>query len=406
MRNIHTLRRRLESIVSACSFWALVLLALPACDLVFRLDSVPLPNLDAGPLNHISAIFCDIEKSRACPAVDPGTGQVLIPNGIPLSRAAVAFPEGETSNIGLDYSPDALTRCGGNPEVVTFQGSFPEGYPVCVNCLFAVGGKYPDTNAVCVAQCEDLNGGNSGDNPPAVVAYCQAHAHVSTNAPIDDCAVGACTPGGMLRSDFADPRRIPEPVAWTDIDGVTPSLTQEPFGIPVSSLQRTKVTSGPPATFDAGAASTQSITRGDAYVEFAAVENNLSHVCGLSETLSGADPSLQDINFGISLNVDGHYYVLEGGALRAGPDVNGSWGTYLAGERFRVSVTDNNDTAGTATIIYSKLLATCTNVACPETVFYTHDVVNNGAATYPFRVDTSFREQFATLTGVRIVRIK
>jgi hypothetical protein len=250
-----------------------------------------------------------------------------------------------------------------------------------------------------------LNGGNSENNPPAVVEYCQAHAHVSTNAPLDDCSVGACTPGGMLRADFADPRRIPEPVAWTDIDGVTPSLTQEPFGIPVSSVKRTKPTSGPPSTFDAGAASTQSITHGDAYVEFAAVENGLSHVCGLSETLSGADPGLADINFGISLNLDGRYYVLEGGVLRTGPDVNGSWGTYLPGERFRVSVKDNNDAAGTATITYSKLLATCGGVACPETVFYTHDV-SNGAATYPFRVDTSFREQFATLTGVRIVRIK
>src|SRR5882762_1027169 len=136
-------------------FWAFVLLALPGCDTFLPLT--PPNNVDPGPLNHIGAIFCDIEKSRACPSVDPGTGQALIPKGIPLSQAAVAFTVGDTSNIGLDYSPEAVARCGGvNPEVVTYEGAFPEGYPICVNCFFAVGGRYADAKAVCVAQCADF----------------------------------------------------------------------------------------------------------------------------------------------------------------------------------------------------------------------------------------------------------
>jgi hypothetical protein len=372
--------------------------------------------VDPGPLNHISAIFCDIEKSRACPSGDPGTGLVLIPKGIPLSQAAVAFTLGDTSNVGLDYSPDAVARCGGNPEVVTYEGAFPEGYPICVNCI-VIGGRYPEANAVCVALCEDLKGGTAGNNSPELVAYCESHSKVSTNAPLNDCAIGACTPGGNLRTDFADPRRLPEPVSWQDLTGVTASFTIEPFGVGISSLTRTLATSPPAANppFDAGAASTQLFTHGDGYLEFAAVENTLSHVCGLSSIASectaqpqpaqcaDGDASLGDIGFSISLNKDGRFYVIENGLLIAGLDVNGSFGTYGPAERFRVTVKDNNDIARTATIAYSRVLASCGGAACPDNVFYTHSA---GSPAYPLRVDSSFREQGATLTGVRVVRIK
>jgi hypothetical protein len=85
-----------------------------------------------------------------------------------------------------------------------------------------------------------------------------------------------------------------------------------------------------------------------------------------------------------------------------GPDIGGSFGTYTAGERFRVSVRDNSN--GTAVVTYSRLPAPCTpGLACAETLIFTH---TGSIPQYPFRVDTAFREFPATLTDVRVVRIK
>jgi hypothetical protein len=185
-----------------------------------------------------------------------------------------------------------------------------------------------------------------------------------------------------------------------------------------NDLQRTAATSQPP-DFDAGTASKQRIEHGDAYVEFSAAENTLSHVIGLSEISDGcadpcadSDPSLTDINFAISLNADGRVYVIESGVLVTGPDINGSFGTYDPNDvfdpndpktRFRVSLRQSSDGTPTATVTYSRMTAQCVpGNQCPEDVFYTHD----GLGHYPLRVDTSFREANATLTNVTVVRIQ
>src|SRR5262249_32656672 len=90
-----------------------------------------------------------------------------------------------------------------------------------------------------------------------------------------------------------------------------------------SNLSRTA-----PATamFDAGASSTQTIGHGDAYVEFEASEANASHVIGLALGGSDSDPGITDIGFAISLIADGRFYVIEGGSLIPGPDLNQSFG--------------------------------------------------------------------------------
>ena len=374
--------------------WAAVaLLVLPNCS--FNVSGLgPLPrNLDPGPTPHTSAIFCDIEKDagRHCAtAADKAMG-------VRLAAAAVALNTGQTSTIGLDESPAALARCGGEPEAVLFQGAFPEGYSVCLNCGAVLGPTYADANAVCVAQCEDVFDPAAITVPPPadVAAFCGLHAHASTNFPISSCFDGACTTGGMLRPDFADPRRLPEALIWVDLIGVSAAS---------NNLTRTAATT---TNFDAGAASPQWMSRGDAYVEFSASETDKSHVIGFGEVgcpfpCADVDPSLADIGFAVSLNRDGRFYVVEGGVLATGPDVNGSFGTYAVGQRFRVSAKDNSD--GTASITYSRLTASCVpGTPCPETVFFTHV---GGSAQYPLRVDASFREQGATLADVRVVRIQ
>src|SRR5205085_943829 len=137
-----------------------------------------------------------------------------------------------TSSTVLDYSPDALARCAGEPEVVPFVGPFPDGLPVCVNCADTLrAGVYANANGLCVAQCLDTLGTTSADgsftpnNPPkpADLAFCLGHARTSTNFPQRECFADGCTIAGTLRPDFVDPRRIPEPVAWQDLIGVTVS---------------------------------------------------------------------------------------------------------------------------------------------------------------------------------------
>ena len=375
----------------------LAFLALPNCS--FDPSGVaPADNLYEGPLPHSSAIFCDIEQvlTRHCATAED------LATGVRLAAAAVALNTGQSSSVVIDESPEARGRCSGEPEAVKFHGAFPEGLPVCLNCAVIGGGAtYPTATDACIVKCEDVFSPAGPEVPPdpLVVEYCEARARASANlaaAAPEMCFAGACTEAGMLLPDFADPRRQPEPVAWTDLVGVSAAG---------NALTRTAATT---TMFDAGAASEQWMTRGDAYVEFSADETNLSHVTGLAEIPAACpapcpdtDPSLADIDFAVSLNFDGQFYVIEGGALVMGPGPNGSFGTYAAGERFRVSLRDNSD--GTATVTYSRLTGICTpGSPCPETVFYTH----TGLAQYPLRVDASFREVGATTADVDVVRIR
>jgi hypothetical protein len=376
-------------------FWPLALLALPNCS--FDVSGfVIAPYLDLGALPHTSAIMCDIEKYQA-PSRRCATADDLVA-GIPLAMAAEALVSGQTSTVGLDYSAAAQAACGvGNPQAIDFQGAFPEGYAVCLNCGDVIPALQADATAVCVAECQDLVANGPAPMPADSLVFCTANAHPSTHFPTSGCFDNACSDGGTLRSDFADPRRIPEPVLWTDFIGT-------------SAVGSTLTDDSPPTgNFDAGAVSTQWIHANDAYVEFEASEANLSHVVGLSQVSGGCpfpctdnDPSIIDITFAISLNSDGRYYVVEGGTLVMGPDVGGSFGTYSAGERFRVKVKDNFD--GTAVVTYSRITGACVpGNPCNETVFYMH---LGSAAVYPLRVDASFREQTATLANASIVRIQ
>jgi hypothetical protein len=392
-------------------YWPLVLLALPNCS--FQGGAIgPNPNFNPGSAPRTTLVQCDIERvlQRHCATDDDKL------NGIRLAEAAIALNEGRPSAIGLDESPEALARCGGEPEAVPFVGPFPAGQATCLHgTLLGEGATYATPTDVCVALCEDQFGHDEPvygsffpDNPPGpgVAEFCTAHARASTNVPGDPNPglAGGCTfegseSPGFDTETFLDPRRNPEPVVWGDLVGVSAAG---------SSLTRTAAST---ANFDAGAASAQTISRGDAYVEFGGAESNLTHVAGLTAIVGGCplpggcppdtDPSFAGINFAIDLNLDGRYYIIENGVVIPGPDVNTSFGTYTAGDRFRVTLHDHSD--GTADVAYSKLIGACTpKTVCAQTVFRT---VTGSPARYPLRADTSFREVGATLTNVTLVRI-
>jgi hypothetical protein len=321
--------------------------------------------------------------------------------GMSMSRAAVALVQGESSSVALDLSPAATKACGGLPGKTEFQGPFPDGYAVCLNCGTQIPVPYADGNDVCVAQCIDLVSQSDFKVPGGAQSFCQLNAHVSTNFDKTACYDNACSSGGTLLQGFVDPRRTQEPVKWTDLIG---TMT----GNPANTLIRSQVSAMPPV-FDAGAASEQLITTGDGWVEFEASENTLAHAVGLSPVAvpapSDTDPSLQDIGFALVLRGDGNVYIFEGGTKVPGPGPNGSVSTYSAGDRFRVRATDNNDELPhTATITYTKLTAPCTpGTICAEVQIGTQTA---SSPSYPLRVDASLRDEGATLANVTMVRIR
>lgn len=380
--------------------WVVALLALPNCSLIVEGPTTYPPAFERGGEPRTGAIFCDLERAlgRRCATEEDRA------TGVRLAAAAVALNTGATGVVGLDESPEARGRCGGEPEAVLFEGAFPEGLQVCVNCgvIGPAPALFADATAACVALCQDLAalpGTGLDPRDPVIVDFCRQRARAATNSSIAACIGDACTTGGNPLPDFVDPRREPEAVVWQDPIGVT---------IDGNTLTRSAPT---PATeeFDAGAASTQWIMRGDAYVEFSATETNLSHVVGLSAIPAGcafpctdAAASLADVDFAISLNRDGNFYVVESGTLVMPPGtIGGAFGTYGAGERFRVSLRDNSD--GTASVSYSRLPAPCVaGTPCAVSVFHTHE----GTASYPFRIVARFREQSASVANVTVVHIR
>jgi hypothetical protein len=388
------------------------LLALPACNQIYGLSETTLapspPELDPGGLPRTYAIFCEIERSaepRRCATAEEVASGAFIPQ----SRAAVALNTRETGNVSLDYSADATAACGGLPQVVTYEGSYPEGSPTCLKYIDVVGVKYSDPNEVCIALCNDLNRPKNGQVPSSLQTFCIEHARASTNFPIADSDVkifglggflGACSPEGALRPDFdiddpqqpalIDPRRVSDPVKWDPASLVGVAVT----GSAGNNLTRTLA-----GTVNAGAAGTEIITRGDAYLEFAATETDKRRRIGLAfGTAPNPTPGPNQIEFGIELGSDGIARVVEGSNVRS------TFGPYTPGQVFRVRVTADNG-SGTATVSYSALMATCLpGTPCAENVFYTH--TGGAPVSYPLHIDSSIPDEGGTLTNVRILRIK
>ncbi len=378
--------------------WLLVLFALPNCTLD-RSGIVSLQNLDRGAFPWQGAVFCQIEKPlRRCASTLTDEERA---SAIRIAEAAIALVEGRSSTIGIDDSLDAIVRCGPGGEAVLFEGPFPEGLPVCLNCD-SIGPTAPNPSplAVCQRRCYDFYGVVDGEGSygpdipphPEVQAFCDSRANVAVNMP-DSCLAGVCD--GGLRDDFVDPRRAFEGVGWTDHIGSTSSGDG-------SDLVRSAPATG---AYDAGAVSLQWITRGDAFAEFGVTGDQR---IGLTEIpaacpspCADTDPGVGAIGFAIEANADGRIYVYERGVKVEGPDINGSFGTFSNGERFRIALRDNGD--DTATVAYQRVVSTCLPGApCLTTVLST----STGRPRYPFRVDASLKDPAKPVVSLRYARVK
>lgn len=396
------LNTRAVTWLRAGAFWTAVLLVVPNCS--FDPSGLGFSsNLDKGSFPRNDLILCDIERpeGRHCSTEDERA------RGIRLSEAAIALAEGRTSDVALDDSEAALAECGGQPKAIYFQGPFPQGFPVCLDCATAIGtAEQPTVTVACRRQCYDLFGTVDGEGNiiptvpplPATVTFCDANSRPSTSFADNACFLGACD-AGAVREDFIDPRSIPEPVVWTDLIGTTAG------GAEGNNLSRTAPFTG---AFDAGAVSTQWVTEGDAYLEFSASAANQSHLVGFTEIAAACpppctdtDPNFTSIDFTLGLGDDGRIRIFDLGSAQPGPDINSTFGTYAAGERFRVLLRDRGN--GTAEVTFTRVVGTCVpGSPCTQTLLYTH----SRTANYPLRIDTSLFELGATITDVRIVRIR
>ena len=126
----------------AACFWPLVLLALPNCMLDF--DSVgPQPGaFDPGPSPASNAIMCEIPMRDA--EDDECATQQDVDEGISFSAAATALVEGRNNPVALDFRPDALAACNGMPRRKQFNGTYPDGLTVCLNCGTQIPAVYGD----------------------------------------------------------------------------------------------------------------------------------------------------------------------------------------------------------------------------------------------------------------------
>jgi hypothetical protein len=168
-------------------------------------------------------------------------------------------------------------------------------------------------------------------------------------------STGAAFPSSVLSGSLA-PVSLPEisGVTWTSAVGVT---------VGPGSLSKP----GAPG-WDAGAISTKALVSGDGWAEFTVGETNTSRMFGLSN--GNVDQQDGDIDFALYPYLNGDLKVYEKGSYK------GSFGTYSAGDRLRVSVQGG-------VVTYSQ----------NGTVFYTSYL----PPIYPLLVDTALYSTDATI---------
>jgi len=186
-----------------------------------------------------------------------------------------------------------------------------------------------------------------------------------TSAPIGRALAGkTLTPNGVssaLRAtDDEQVGDVDEPVFWTNVVGAS-----------ASGGTLTKTTGS--SAWDAGAASANLIRDGYGYVEFTKTETSGRVMVGLSNGDSGL--AYEDVDYGIHSDALGNVLIVEGGTYR------GQFGTYVAGDRFRVEIR-----YGVVRYFRNGQL------------LYTSGV----APKYPLRVDAELYDPGVAVTDVRV----
>jgi len=350
-------------------------------------------------LNPTDAIMCDFPNVPK-PMTNLCATQAQVDSGswISASAAATDLANNQHDFSILDWSDASKAECGGLPKWVDYlAGPFPDGAQVCINATSQFPLTYANPLKACIAKCEDVITNGFGPFPADVHDYCVNNARLSTNFDGTPYA-NACDNGGNPVMGWVDPRRTPEKVTWTDLNGASTDG--------VGGLTRTAATTGVAlADYAAGGASAQTILKGDAWVDVEVTAANQAQFLSLRNSCDKATdcpdmvPGVDDLGYALLFYDDGQVYVNE---FNTTPPLSfGGFGPYTVGEHYRVRAVDNHN--GSATISYSRLLQPCpTGTFCDEQVFYTSTTFPQ----YPLRVDAAIRDQNATIANVTIMRIK
>jgi hypothetical protein len=345
------------------------------------------------------AVFCEVEKRDVAPGCATA---VEVSMGRYRTQGALDLVLGQRSPLVLDGGQEQLEACGGQPLVTTYESAAPDGEAICLDGDTAfLAPTQPSVAAVCFNRCLDIHRVDPDDIPDDMREFCGQHARPAVNMPLVAGSAftfaGACS-DGKLRADFADPRKRPTPVAWTNLSGVE-------VVPPGNTLRRTAPDSPEAEGFNAGATATQIVTHGDAYVEFTATELGQAKLLGFSQGRLDGDATKDDVDFGIRLGAAGAVLLSEYGNLvyrvpptPEDPDGDVVFGAYVAGSRFRIRLTEQP--SGGALVTYEQILGACNpDTTCPAMPLRSP----SGPVAYPFRIDTSLKEMGAALTDVRVV---
>ena len=285
--------------------------------------------------------------SGATLADGQGTGTIVNDDSVPtLSINDMSMTEG---NSGTKLATFTVTLSAASASPVSVTYATANGTATAPSDYASVGGSvtFPAGSTSQILSVT-VNGDTTVEpnetftvNLTSPVGAALADAQGVATITNDDAAAGA------------------QPVTWTSLVGVTAS------GNSLTDIAATGT--------NAGAASTQRITSGDGYVEFAASETTTNRLLGLSN--GNTDASYPDVDFGIALGAGAPIYVVEKGVNR------GRFGTYQSGDIFRVAVIGG-------VVKYSR----------NGTVLYT----STQTRTYPLLVDTWLYTQGATLNNVVI----
>jgi hypothetical protein len=345
-----------------------LLCGLPLLVILPRCAFEPSGQVYGGANPKSGAVFCDIEMERHCSTASDRM------NGIDIARP---FEEGfwvnRSSNIGLDKSPAALQRCGGEWEAVVFKCRFPEGCgPVCLNCGVLGTPDYQDVRQACVTHCKFQDFGSD--------AFCETPGRVRAASGSNMCFNGACTTSGMANMDWVDPRKItPTPTATPPTPTPPPAFWKTGENVQVSGPTSNTIrkVSGAVDTWDAASSSNGLLMSGDGWVEFSVGANTRFAICGLAIGADSTSPATIDIDFGVFLRGDGMLFVWHLGVEDPG----------LAPIPFQVGDTIRVEVVGGNQVRYSRNGAP----------FYMHAA----AIAYPIRVDASLYRHDATVEGAR-----
>ena len=309
----------------------------------------PSPNANGWNNSDVTVTFtCGDALSGIADCPSPVTlttsGVSLAANGAAMDRA------GNIENTSVVIN---LDKAGPSVSLWPYASTVPAAE-------FTLSGSAPDALSGLVGvTCNGVHATISGSDFSCTLTLLEGPNTIQIVA-LDWAGNSTTTSTNVNFVAFVPPPFGPNAVSWIRSIGVTGSG---------NSLTK----NGSSVLWNAGANSKEVLRDGYGFVEFTATETNTMRMAGLGSTDTNQDYT--DVDYGTLMRGDGSLAIYESGVYR------GEFGSYAAGDRFRVEVR-----YGVVRYLRNGVL------------FFT----SPAPIRYPLRVDTAFLTPGATLTDVRV----